>query len=160
MADEAHIKGRVVGHQHRSPGKLQKPPQDRAYGLGSHDHGIVYACEPLDLKGNGHLRIHKLVHAVCDHSVFHPYGSDLDDLILHRGKASGLNVKYHKSAVQTLVFRVFHDLLHIVHQVALDPVKDLEGIALIQGMAGIREGLDAAVVSHSQSRQSMSLIFV
>ena len=154
MADEAHVKGRIVGHQHRSPAKLQKPPQDRADGLGSHDHGIVYACEPFDLKGNGHLRVHKLVHAVCDHPVFHPYGSDLNDLILHRGKAGGLNVKYHKSAVQALVFRVLHDLLHIVHQVSLDPVKDLEGIALIQGMAGVREGLDAAVVSHSQGRHS------
>ena len=28
VADEAHVKGRVVGHQHRSPAKLQKPPQD------------------------------------------------------------------------------------------------------------------------------------
>ena len=49
-----------------------------------------------------YLGIDKGRKTVCDLALFHFYRTDLDDPVIHRTKTSGLQVKYYKTALQTL----------------------------------------------------------
>ena len=88
-----------MGHQHRVLRKFQELGQHRFHRRRVHHHGVIDPGQPLDLKGDRHFRIDKFIHAVRNDPVFHPDGSDLNDLILRRGKSGGFDIKDHESAV-------------------------------------------------------------
>ena len=154
FADEAHIEARIVGHHDRTLAEIQEFRQDFLDGGLVHDHLIVDAGQLLNLEGNRGLGIHEYTEFVRDLTLFHPHGSDLNDPVIFRGKAGGLNVEDHIGVVQALSGRVGDDILQVVDQIALHAVNDLEIIALFQAVAGCRVSLYHAVIRHRNSLMS------
>ena len=151
MAYKSHIEACIVGYKDRIPHKLQKLRQNHVdFWVWKH-HGIVDACQLLYVKGNGHVRIHKGGEFVRNPAVYHLHGANLNNFVLFRAEACCLDIEHNKGVPKILAPGILYQLFGIVHQVSLHPVEDFKGIPLVQGVVGIREGLDAAMVRYSHS---------
>ena len=154
MADKSHVKGSVVGHQRRIPHKFQKLGEDYVdLGIRQH-HGVVDAGQLLNVKWDRHVRVHKGGKFIRDLPVRHLHRPDFNDPVLFWAEARGLDVKNHICIGKALVPGILHQLLGVVHQIPLHAVDDLEGISLVQGVVGVREGLYTAVVRHRDGGHS------
>ena len=157
LPDKAHVKAGIVCHHDGSLAELQKPGQNLLNRGLSHDHLVIDAGQLLDFKRNRRLRIHKNAEFIRDLAFFHTDGSDLDNPVILRTEACGLNIKDHVRVIQALSSGVLHDILHIVYQIALQAVDHLKRISLIQTVAGIRIRLHHAVIRHGNGLMSPGL---
>ena len=109
--DKAHIEGGVVRHQDRILAELQKLRQNHVdLRIGKH-HVVIDAGQLFDLKGNRYVRIDKGTESVRNHSVYHFDGTDLDNPVLFRAEARGLDIENHVSICKCLVFGIIHQQL-------------------------------------------------
>ena len=137
-----------MGNHHRVLTEREKPGQYRLNIRRVEDHAVVDARQVLDFIGNRRPGIDKGAETVRYPAALHPHRADLDNLILQRAEARGLNIKYHAHRVQGLALSVADQLLHIVNQIALHTVEHLKILVLIYRVAGVRERLDTAVICH------------
>ncbi len=170
LLDKAHVEIRIVG-DHNSPfAEPQEIRQDLCDRRRILDHIVADAGQLLDTERNGDLRIDKRREPVCDLAVFHPHSTDLDDPAGQIGKTCRLNIKDDIGLIQALSLAVVGDSLHIIHEVGLHAVDDLERsgnllqlvlcgirmlcliflpvsrIDILHGMICLREGLHHAVI--------------
>ena len=100
-----------MGDQHTVAAEFQKSGQYFFDGRRVDHHLVADAGQLLDLEGNGLFRIHKGTEPLCDLSFFHLHRPDLDDPVVDRGQAGGLQVKNHKRTIQALASGIFHHFL-------------------------------------------------
>ena len=143
-----------MSHQNGSLTEFQKLRQNHINLRIREHHVVVDAGQLLDLKGNRYIRIYEGAEFVRNDSIHHLDGADLDDPVLFRAKASGLDIEYHEGVRKCLVFRIIHQQLQVVDKIPLHPIEDLEGVPLVQSVVGIREGLHASVVCDGDGRHT------
>ena len=141
-----------MSHQNGSLTEFQKLRQNHINLRIREHHVVVDAGQLLDLKGNRYIRIYEGAEFVRNDSIHHLDGADLDDPVLFRAEASGLDIEYHEGVRKCLVFRIIHQQLQVVDKIPLHPIENLEGVPLVQGVVGIREGLHASVVCDGNGR--------
>ena len=69
-------------HQYRISDKFEKLRQDRLDIRRFHNHVIGNARQVRNFKRNRHFRIDKCTEFVSNHSIFHLYSTNLDNLVL------------------------------------------------------------------------------
>ena len=146
-----------MGHHDGSLAEFQKFRQHRIDHRRIQHHAVVNSRQLFDLERDGLVGVHEGAEFLSDLPVLHADGADLDDMVFHRGESRGLDVEHHEISSQALVLGIFHQLLHIVHQIALHAVDDLERIPLVQRVVSVGEGLDAAVVGDRDGRHPPGL---
>ena len=154
MVYESHIKACIVGYKDCIPHKFQKLRQNHINFWGWKHHGIVDARQLLYVEGNGDIGIHKGGEFIRNPAVRHLHGANLNDFILLGAEAGCLNIKDHKGILKPLAPGILHQLFGVVHQVPFHPVEDFKGIPLVQGMVGVRECLDTAMVRNGHGRHA------
>ncbi len=176
--DKADIEADIVSDQHAAFAEFQEPGQHVIDGLCRHDHLIGDAGEARDAEGNGNLRIDELRELARALPVLIPDRADLDDPVLFRGKAGGLEIENHVGAVRRGVVRLpdfqaseGHHLLLIIHEITFHTVDHLEELLAVQrrealplprlvgvreelfhDMVGIRKGLHISVIRDGNRR--------
>ena len=117
--------------------------------LGGPGHiAVPDAGELGDVRGNVPLRVHKGVEHLFDLPAGEDHRADLGHAVGLGIEAGGLNVKGHKLRVQGQL-ALAHDgavAVHVVDEVALQPVDDLHAV-LLPRLPHIREGLGHPMVS-------------
>ncbi len=100
-----------MSYQDGIPAKLQKLRQYFIdFGVRKY-HIVIDACKLLDLKRNGHVRIHKGAEFIRNDPINYLYRSDFDDPVSGRTEPSCLDIKYYIGVRQALVSGFFHKLL-------------------------------------------------
>ena len=152
--NKADIKGGVVGNQGAVLTELQKLRKDYFDSGRRKHHVVIDTGQLLDFKGNGDIRIYKGAEFVCNLSVDNLDSADFNNLVFFRAESGCLNIKDHIRIGKALPSGMLDQILHIIDQIPLHAVKYLKGIPLVQSMAGIREGLDTAMIGNGNGRHS------
>ena len=152
--DKSRIKRGIVGNQPTALTELQEIRQNFFDGRCADDHLITDTGQFFDLKGNWLLRIDKSTEPVRDLSIFHLDRTDLNDLIVDRGKSGGLKVKYYIGIIETLPLGIFYQFLQVIHQITFHSINNFKIFILGNRMAGLRKCLHAAMIRNGKSRHS------
>ena len=94
---KAMVKAHVVGHKHRPVEQLQKA---RGHVLEQGrllDHGVADAGQALDECRNAHTGVDQRAPARDLHAIFHAYGGDFSDAVVHSIAAGGLQIDDNKA---------------------------------------------------------------
>ena len=150
-AQEGDVEFRVVGHQHGvRPAEALERFQRLALLELAADHLVRDAGEGRDVRRDGALRIDEPVLLLHHLAAAHADRADLRDAILHGAEARCLNIEHDKLAVEGPLRLPLDGRHHVVAEIGLHAVDDLEVAALFMdgfhGVHGIREGLGHAVI--------------
>ncbi len=137
-SDEADVKLDVVSHKDTAFAEAQEIRQHLFDRLCADDHAVGNAGELGDPVGDGQLRVDKFGKAVADLSLLDLDRADLDNFVLFRRKAGGLQVEDHDrpvldGCVQILFGNGHNTLYKVVDQIAFHAVEDLEKVLAVDG---------------------------
>ncbi len=148
LFNKADVKTGIMSHHDGSPAKLQKFRKNPVYLRRIQNHVVIDTRQLLYLKGNRHVGVDEAAEFINNPSLLHPDCAYLNDPVLKRAEAGRLDIEDHTGMIQGLSRTVFNQFLHIVDQISLHTVKNLEIITSLHGMVGIRKGLDTAVIRY------------
>ncbi len=148
LADKAHVKARIVRHHNRPPAELQKLWQRLCNLRRVQHHVVTDSGQFLNLKRNRHFGVYKRRKAFPDLPAGYLHSPNLNHLIVEGRKPCRLQVKYHIGILQALAFRIFNDILKVVHQVSLHPINHLKAVVWLQRMVGVRKCLYIPMVRY------------
>ena len=142
--EHSDIEGSVMGRHRRVADKLQQLGHALRRAFLALQHQVGNAGDLGDLWFQRHARVAQEAELVHDLAVHQLDRAHLDDAVVNRGKAGGLEVQHHNGAGKEPVVRVLDDRHHI-HQIALHAGNELN-VVFLGRAKGRREGLRRAVI--------------